>query len=106
MKTVTVLGKFMMQRSNGDVVPVTGHIEFIPSRFWVETQGKAYATLHASVELDHDGGFVVPLTPTHGHGHLPWHYTVICPVGRWTIKIEESDNPVQIRKLLPSQFSG
>ena len=100
MEATLVTGKFV----DGDNQPITGIIKFEPSRLWVDKDGKSYATLAPEVQLDENGGFAVMLTPTHGHDNYKWHYTVYCPVGKWSIQVEETADMVSIRKLLPSRF--
>lgn len=101
MRSTLVTGRFV----DGDGNPIQGMIRFRPQRLWVEHEGHAFATMEKTLSLDEDGGFVVALTPTHGHDHFDWHYTMYSPLGKWTIKVPESDKPVQVKSLLPDRFS-
>lgn len=100
MEGTIVTGKFV----DGNDNPVEGAIKFVPSRLWINHDGEHWATMAPEVELGEHGEFSVMLTPTHGHDNYRWHYTVFCPVGKWTIQVPESDDIVGIRKLLPARF--
>jgi hypothetical protein len=101
VKTAKISGRFV-DKTTGE--PVDGVVEFIPSRFWV-TEGKHdYATLAPRVTTV-EGRFEVEVTPTcQRKGDFGWHYTVNCPVGTWTIKVDRAGHHL-LRNLLPSRFT-
>lgn len=101
MNSVQVKGRFLDE--NGNPAPEKARIQFIPSRLWVNEDGISYGTLSVDTELV-DGRFCVELTPTTGHDDIPWTYTVICPVGRWTVCIPDTDKTLLLRDVLPSRF--
>ena len=101
MKTAIIEGRFVSKETGQ---PVDGPVEFIPSRFWVDDYGVSMATLAPAVYTD-QGRFCVEVTPTHQReGDFGWHYTVKCPVGTWTIKVNEPGKQ-KLRDLLPTRFS-
>lgn len=102
MNATIVVGRFVDRNGNG----VPGTIAFVPQKLWVSYGKSDFATLSPVIQLDSEGGFVVALTPTHGHDGSPWHYTIHCPVGKWTIEVPEVDRAVQIKELLPSRFKA
>jgi len=99
MKSAKVLGRFI--DDSGTLLE--GPISFIPSRMWItQDDGVTVAALAHETQLVR-GAFNVELTRTDQH-ELPWHYTVICPVGKWTIRVED-DGPLFLKDLLPSRFA-
>lgn len=98
MQSVQVSGRFVDDLGRGK----TGVIRFEPSKLWVMEGDEAYATLAPEVELD-DGRFGVLLSRTDTDQH-PWHYTVHCPVGIWSIRVE-ADGPLLLKNLLPRKFA-
>ena len=98
MKAVQVSGRFVHE----DGSPCAGPIEFIPSKLWIDDGDESYATLAYYGELV-NGSFLVYLSRTDT-AELPWHYTVKCPVGEWTIHVTE-DGPLSLKSLLPSRFN-
>jgi len=98
MQAVQVIGRFTR---GGE--PVEGYIKFTPSRIWCEEEdGTTYPCLAPEGELI-NGHFLVYLTKTNQH-LLDWHYTVECPMGKWTIKVEV-DGPVNLKDLLPKKLA-
>ena len=100
MDGVLVTGKFLDRQGN----PLEGAVIFTPQRLWVNHEGEAFATLHSAAELDEKGAFVVLLTPTHGHDDPEWMYEFRSPIGRFHIRVPESDDPIQVRDLVPSAY--
>jgi hypothetical protein len=98
MQVVEVNGRFV----NDQREPITGRIKFIPSQIWVDEGEETYVCFAPEVELV-EGRFKVYLTRTDQHG-LPWHYTVICPMGKWSIKVEH-DGPIALKDLLPKKLA-
>lgn len=98
MDESVVRGRFV----NAHKQPIEGKIRFVPSRVWVEEDGVAYPTMAPDVPLV-DGRFIVALTRTDQHG-LPWHYTVECPLGTWTIRVED-EGPLLLKDLLPKRIA-
>lgn len=86
MRTHRVSGRFVTEEGEA----VAGEISFIPSRIWLEEDGVTYPCLAPEVVLE-DGGFAVDITGTDTDD-LPWHYQVISPVGKWTIKAGQDDS--------------
>ena len=101
MQAVEVSGRFINEQGQ----PITDQtIRFVPNKIWVEEEdGTAYPTFAPEVALDSQGAFSVTLSRTDT-AELPWHYTVFCPVGQWTIRVEE-DGPVRLKQLLPKRFA-
>lgn len=98
MQEVTVSGRFV----NEQRIPAQGKIRFIPSKVWLDEGDVSYPTLAPEIDLV-NGEFSVQLTRTDQH-ELPWHYTVDCPVGQWTIRVED-DGPLLLKNLLPKRFA-
>lgn len=98
MKTVQVHGRFIQPSGK----PSTGKVSFIPSKMWYEEDGVLYANLAREVTLD-EGKFQVELDRTD-QTSVPWHYTVLCPIGRWTVFLTE-DGPTQLRDLIPKRMA-
>ncbi len=98
MQTVEVSGRFI----NENKEPIEGRIKFIPDMMWVEEDGEIYPCLGPDVALD-EGRFKVLLTRTDQHG-LPWRYTVISPMGKWTVKVE-TDGPVALKELVARKYA-
>lgn len=98
MQAVEVSGRFI----NENKEPIQGFIKFRPQLMWVNEEEDVYPCFAPEVELD-EGRFKVLLTRTDQHG-LPWTYTVECPMGKWTIKVE-SDGPIALRDLLPKRMA-
>jgi hypothetical protein len=98
VQAVTVTGRFVNEAGQ----PLTDTVKFIPSKIWVDEGEHSYPTLAPEVELV-NGNFSVELSRTDTTD-LPWHYTVICPVGKWTIRIT-GDGPLRLLDLLPKRFA-
>lgn len=98
MQTVQVNGRFVLPSGH----PADGKVTFIPSRLWYEEDGVLYANIAREVELV-NGRFCIDLSRTDD-GDIPWHYTVFCPVGRWTIFLTE-EGPVYLKDLLPKRLA-
>lgn len=99
MNPVTVVGRFITTQN----VTVDGPIKFIPSRIWLDHEDQTFPTLAPEVELDR-GEFSVQLTPTDTL-EFPWRYTVICPVGSWSIYVPTTDEILTLKELLPKKFA-
>ena len=99
MQTVVITGRFV----DSTHAPVEGRIAFKPSRVWVDEGDVSYPVPAPEMEL-HEGGFRAEVIRTDQHGPA-WHYTVDCPVGKWTILVT-ADGPLRLRELLPERFSG
>lgn len=100
MRSVTVSGRFVNEHHE----PIHGAIKFTPSKVWVEDKdGETYVAAAPEVELN-DGWFSVELSATDTT-LLPWHYTVNCPVGIWTIRVT-GEHPLLLKDLLPKRFAG
>jgi len=99
--TAIIEGRFVAKETGE---PVDGVVEFLPSRLWVSEGDKDYATLSPRV-ITNEGRFSVEVTTTQAREHdFGWHYTVKCPVGTWTIKVEVPGKH-RLRDLLPTRFS-
>ena len=100
MESVQVTGRFVSDTGT----PIDGHISFYPSKLWVEDEAgvivapRAYDQFYLT-----NGGFLVNLTRTD-QGEHDWHYTVKCPVGEWSIRVDR-DGPVFLKSLLPKRFA-
>ena len=102
METAIVEGRFV-NKDDGEYIE--SEIEFQPSRFWVDEHGVQMATLAPKVNTN-KGRFRVELTTTgQREGDYGWHYTVKCPVGTWTIKVDEPGK-YRLKDLLPTRFSS
>jgi hypothetical protein len=77
---VQVVGGFALHGQ-----PAQGLITFTPSRLWVVHEGRTWACLAPTVELDAFGQFVVLLTPTDTDS-VPWYYLVQSGAGNWVIR--------------------
>jgi len=99
MNPVTVVGRFITPQN----VTVDGDIKFIPSRVWFDHDGETYPSLAPEVKLV-NGEFAVQLTPTDTT-EFPWRYTVVCPVGSWSIQIPTTDEILLLKDLLPKKFA-
>jgi hypothetical protein len=93
-----IRGKFV----NSEGQPLPGEIRFIPAKIWIEEDELTYPTLAPEVALV-DGSFVVEVTRTDTMD-FPWHYTVVSPLGTWTVHIEDA-GPLQLKNLLPKRFA-
>ena len=91
MQTQIIVGRFL----KSDGTPVEGEIVFLPDKLWTIEYGIAMATLAPRVQLE-DGRFEAEVTPGH--------YTVVCPLGEWRVKITASDEPTFLADHLPSRF--
>lgn len=98
MQAVQVSGRFVDELGN----PMSSVIRFIPNMIWLQEGELAYPTLAPEVQLL-DGRFSVELTRTDQHG-LPWHYTVVCPVGKWSFQLI-GEGPFLLKELLPKKFA-
>jgi len=101
MQTVEVSGRFVDDTG----APVVGSlVKFVPSKIWVEDKdGNTYPAYAPEVILDSQGNFCVELSRTDTADFM-WHYTVFCPVGKWTVYINE-EGPLRLRDLLPKRFA-
>jgi hypothetical protein len=97
MQTVQINGRFVLPSGQ----PADGKVTFIPSRLWYEEDGVLYANIAREVELV-NGRFCIDLSRTDTE--IPWHYTVICPVGKWTVFLT-GEGPLQLRDLLPKRLA-
>jgi hypothetical protein len=97
MQAVRVVGRFLDQHKN----PVKGRVKFTPSQIWVEEGADTFPTLAPDVELN-EGVFDVMVTRTDSGNSIPWHYTVECPAGRWTVYFS-GDGPFQLAQQLKSK---
>lgn len=93
MNTVQVLGRFRDEQGN----PLTGEIEFIPERVWVEYRGRHYPTMHVVQSLK-EGVFKVELTPTNTEA-TSWRYWVKLAGNIWQIHVE-GEGPLLLAKLM------
>lgn len=98
MRDAIVYGRFVYENK----LPVEGVVRFEPSRLWIDEESPdgdlSFATLAPVAELA-DGRFSVALTRTDTCVY-PWHYTVTCPMGRWTISVDQ-EGPINLKALLP-----
>lgn len=98
MKDAVVYGRFLDKNKQ----PVEGIVSFHPSKLWIDESGLdgdlSFATLAPTVTLV-DGRFSIALSRTDT-GPYPWHYTVICPMGRWSVYVDR-DGPLRLKDLLP-----
>lgn len=103
VNSVVVSGRFVNKDTNQ---PIDGVVEFEPSRLWVDECGISYATLSPQVQTE-NGRFRVRVTTTDPReGDYGWHYTIKCPMGSWTLKVEGEDgDELSLKDLLPSRFS-
>ncbi len=98
MKTVMVTGRFVSE----DGQHIEGYYRFIPSRIWVDDpDGNTYPTMAPEGHLV-NGKVLVYLNRTDEE-ELDWWYTVECPAGLMTIRVE-GDGPLKLRDLM--QHSG
>ena len=101
MQAIAVGGRFVNEKKE----PIAGRIvKFTPNKIWIIEDGQAYATYAPEVMTDEDGRFCVELTRTD-QAEYNWHYTVECPMGKWTIHVE-GDKPRGLAELLPKRFTG
>jgi hypothetical protein len=98
MQVAVVRGRFVDQHHQ----PVKGTIQFLPSQIWVEEDGVAYPCMAPEAELV-NGQFWVELTRTDQHD-LPWHYTMVSPLGKHTIKVD-GEGPFDLKSLVPRKYA-
>jgi len=93
MQTQTIVGRFLKT----DGTPVEGEIIFLPEKLWIVEYGIAVATLAPRITLE-DGRFEADVTPGI--------YTVVCPLGKWKVKIKETEDGGHsfLSDVLPSRF--
>lgn len=89
-RTVTVTGSFERHGK-----PYPGRVLFIPDKLWTEDGNIRWANLAPSVWTDEAGVFTTELTATNG-----WEYLVICPAGRFRVRVPYDENGHTLKELI------
>lgn len=98
-EAVEIRGKFV----NEEGVPLKGRIKFIPSMIWVEEDDDVWYPALAPEAVLKRGQFKIYVTRTDQLKE-DWFYTVISPIGSWTVHAE-GEGPLQLKNLLPNRFA-